>query len=253
MTLLDRPNDGTSRSLFVEIAIIVVGVLVALGAGELADGWNWQRKVAAGEIKLKREAESNFQYAAEQVAIAPCLQRQLEALRTRLLASGEVLDPAPFYRDATFTFVYRMPSRPYSASAWEALNSDGTATHQDDFRLQLYSEVYTQIADLVVRRRLSSILEARSMMLSTAFPLDPAARATMMGDLMEQAGHARLQSLMAAQVMGVLRDLGQAPPAAGVDEFLLNGSGTVAFCRAHQLPLADWRNVLAKQEVTTRK
>lgn len=253
MTLLDHPEHGTSRSLFVEIAIIVVGVLVALGAGELADDWNWQRKVAAGEIKLKREAESNFQFAAEQVAIAPCLQRQLEILRMRLLASGDVLDPAPVYRDAKFTFVYRMPSRPYGTSAWEALNSDGTAMHQDDVRLELYSGVYTQIADLRARQTPGSILEARSMMLSTAIPLDPAARAAMMGDLMEQAGHARLQSLVAAQVMGVLRDLGQAPPAAGVDEFLLRDSGSVAFCRAHQLPLADWRKVLAQQEVTTRK
>ena len=253
MTLLDRAKQRTLRSLFVEIAIIVVGVLVALGAGELADGWNWQRKVAAGEIKLKREAQSNFHYAAEQVVIAPCLQRQLELLRTRLLASGDVLDPAPVHRDAIFTFVYRMPSRPYRTSAWEALNSDGTATHQDDFRLQLYSEVYTQIADLVARRRLGSILEARSMMLSTALPLDPAVRATMLSDLMEQAGHARLQSLVAAQVMGALRDLGQAPPAAGVDEFLNKDSGTVAFCRAQQLPLADWREVLAQQEATTQK
>ena len=33
MTLLDRAKQRTLRSLFVEIAIIVVGVLVALGAG----------------------------------------------------------------------------------------------------------------------------------------------------------------------------------------------------------------------------
>lgn len=62
------------------------------------------------------------------------------------------------------------------------------------------------------------------MMLSTAIPLDPTARATMIGDLMEQAGHARLQSLVSAQVMGALRDLGQ----------------------------ADWRKVLAQQEVRKR-
>ena len=53
--------------------------------------------------------------------------------------------------------------------------------------------------------------------------------------------------------MGALRDLGQAPPAAGVDEFLNKDSGTVAFCRAQQLPLADWREVLAQQEATTQK
>lgn len=249
MTQLDRLKHGTVRSYLAEIAVIVVGVLVALGAGELVDGWNWQRKVAAGEIKLKREAEDNFQYAAEQVVIAPCLQRQLEVLRSRLLASGEVLDPAPVYSDSSFTFVYRMPSRPYGTSAWEALNSDGTATHQDDFRLQLYSALYTQIADLGARQRLASVLDARSMMLSTAIPLDPATRATMLGDLMEQSGRARLQSLVAAQVMGAMRDLGQAPPALGVDEFLFKESGTVKFCRAHELPLADWRKVLAEQEV----
>lgn len=48
-------------------------------------------------------------------------------------------------------------------------------------------------------------------------------------------------------------DLGQLPAATGVDEFLLKESGTVTFCRAHQLPLADWRKVLAEQEVQKRK
>lgn len=76
------------RDFLREIAIIVIGVLVALGAGEVADDWNWQRKVAAAEIKLKREAKDNFFYVAEQVSVGPCIDAQLASLSARVLASG---------------------------------------------------------------------------------------------------------------------------------------------------------------------
>ena len=53
-----------ARGFFAEIAVIVVGVLIALAAGQWLEEWNWGRKVVAGEQKLLREARINIRYAA---------------------------------------------------------------------------------------------------------------------------------------------------------------------------------------------
>jgi len=43
------------RGFIAEIMVIVLGVLIALAAGNVAEDLNWRRKVAAGERQLLRE------------------------------------------------------------------------------------------------------------------------------------------------------------------------------------------------------
>ena len=128
------------KAFWSEIIIVVLGVMIALAANEAVENWNWQKKVAAGELKLQREAATNFQWAAEQAAAGPCIAAQLDALQKRLLSSGDVLDPAPVFNDSfAGSFVYRIPSRPYVQSAWQAVSNDGTASHMDDWRQHMYA------------------------------------------------------------------------------------------------------------------
>ncbi len=239
------------KAFWSEIIIVVLGVLIALAANEAVENWNWQKKVAAGEIKLKREAIPNFQWAAEQVAAGPCIAAQLDALQKRLLSSGEVLAPAPVYSDSfRDAFVYRIPTRPYVQSAWQALNNDGTASRMDDWRQQLYARLYTQNTDITERSRTKTeVHSARSLMLSIPIPLNQSTRAMLLAELLEQKGHLRLQSIVALQTMAIMRDLGLAPPAKDVQEYLQNESGTLAFCKAYGFPVADWRQLLDNEPV----
>ncbi len=238
------------KAFWSEIIIVVLGIVIALGAAEIVEEWNWQRKVALAEIKLKVEANRNYRFAVEQVIVGPCIATQLDALQQRLMNSGEVLDPAPVFNDTIFNqFVYRIPSRPYVQSVWQALNSDGTASHMNDWRQQMYAQMYTQKLDLTERTRTKTfVLYARSSMLSVPIPLDQSTRAMLLADLMEQRVHSSFQSRVAIQIMSQMRDLGLTPTAKDIEKFLQE-SGTLAFCKKQGLPLADWKLELAKEPV----
>ena len=239
------------KAFWSEIIIVVLGVMIALAANEMVENWNWQKKVVAGELKLQREAATNFKFSAEQVSVAPCITAQLDALQKRLLSSGNVLYPAPVFNDSfAGSFVYRIPSRPYVQSAWQALNNDGTVSHMDDWRQQMYAQMYTQNTDMVERTRTKTdVHRVRSLILSIPIPLNQSTRAMLLAELLEQKGHIRNQSIVAIQTMANMRDLGQAPPSKIVQEFLQNESGTLAFCKAQGYPVADWQQLLDKEPV----
>ncbi len=240
------------KAFWSEIIIVVLGVMIALAANEAVENWNWQKKVAAGEIKLKREAIRNFQFSAEQVAIDPCIDAQLDKLQKRLLSSGDVLNPAPVFSDSwNDEFVYRIPrARPYVQSAWQALNGDGTASHMDDWRQQKYANLYAQVTDMIERSRTKTeVHSARSIMLSIPIPLNQSTRAILLAELLEQKGHSRLQSLLAVQTMASMRDLGIAPSVKDVQNFLQNESASLTFCKAQGFPVANWQQLLDKEPV----
>jgi hypothetical protein len=245
-----KPVHGW-RAFLGEIAIVVIGVLIALGAQQVVEDWNWRQKVDDAERRLRREASINFRYAAEQVAVGPCLDAQLERLRQRVLASGASLQPAPVFSDSSSNFVFRAPSRPYQDNVWRAINDDGTPLHFDELIRYLYSQTYTQLDEVRLMTRQSDAAIGRLMVLNEPISLDPATRAQLLLALAEQRGRSRQQSLIAQQVMGTMRDLGQTPAGSVVDQYLDRRSGSVRFCRGQRLPLADWRKELGKVPALT--
>jgi hypothetical protein len=233
------------RSFLAEIMIIVIGVLIALGAGQLVEEWNWRHKVIQGDQQLRSEARGNFEYAAEQVAAKPCLQAQLEALRDRVLSSGATLQPAPVHHQQDMGFVFRTPSRPYADSVWGALVDDGTTTHMPNERREVLSAAYAAIDILRELRATTDQLNGRLMVLSHPLPLDPGTRADLVASLEEQQARSELQSLVAGQLLGMYRDLGT-PTTAELDAGL-QASGTLVFCKQQGLPLQDWKAIMRAQ------
>jgi len=241
---LTRATPGSARGFAAEIAVIVIGVLIALAAGNLAEDWNWKRKVSVGEERLLDEGSGNVRYAAEQVAVGPCVDAQLVQLRTRVLRSGDTLDPAPLHSDPNGRdYVVRMPSRPYYDAIWMALNDDGTSGHMADVRQQRHASVYASVAILQHKRTESDQLTGRLITLVHPLPLDAASRMTLVADIEEQRARSLFQSLVAGQILGHYHRLGSLPTEASVDAFL-SQSGTVAFCRKSGLPLESWRKVM---------
>lgn len=237
------------RSFLAEILIIVIGVLIALAAGQLAEAWNWRRQVAEGDQQLRREARMNFAYAAEQVVVEPCLGAQLRALRERVLSSAAVLEPAPVHHQQdSKSFVFRMPSRPYADGVWRGLIDDGTSGHVAEDRREILSAAYGSVDKLHELRAQSDLLVGRLMVLSHPLPLDPGTRAMLVASLEEQQVRSELQSLVAGQLLGAYRDFGVPAPADARD--VIKTSGTVAFCREHGLPLQDWPAVMRAQPPT---
>ena len=126
------------RGLGLELLVVVVGVLIALGVGELADGWRWRGNVATGRAIVIREVEGNNTYYAMRIAIAPCLARRLAAIQ----------------RDLDRVAIGRKPESPEAASisigeqidnqAWEALRASQTLAHFRARDLIAFGAIYSQ-------------------------------------------------------------------------------------------------------------
>lgn len=246
MLKLNPPNGW--RAVMWELAIVTIGVLVALAAQQWAEELSWRQKVRAADDQLKAEALVNFTYAAEQIITEPCIQAQLESLRLRLVSSGATLQPARLYREPMASYVFRQPSRTYQNDGWESLVADDTANHVAPDRRRKLATYYSQLAEMRGLGDDHDSAVGRLNATSESLPLDPTTRARFIELLHDHISRTRSLSLMALQGMGSLRDLGLAPDGHRVDRFLNNFSGTVRFCRQNNLPFADWRRELAGEK-----
>lgn len=99
---IHKSEPGRDWRAFVwEIAIVVIGVLLALGAGQVVEILNWRGEVAAERQALRREVRENLAVAAYRVSQRPCIDRRLAQLAEifRRQARGAPLGlSAPFTR-----------------------------------------------------------------------------------------------------------------------------------------------------------
>lgn len=100
LLLFRHPGEGTRmhvhlpkalhgwRELAKEISIIFVGVLIALFFEQLVQRWEMRHKVAAAEAAMQREIFwDDGPEMIQRVSIQPCIDAQLDAIRTAVEAS----------------------------------------------------------------------------------------------------------------------------------------------------------------------
>lgn len=227
-----------------EIVVVIAGVLIALGAGELVAAWNWQRKVDDAKGQLAVELQRSYRPAMEQVVVGPCIEAQLDALSQRLLASDGTLDPAPVFDTRISRTVVSFPVRSYVDASWQALLDDGTLPHMADGLRRSYASAYTQFSRIEELNADGVRARGRLLVLGSPIPLDPSVRASLLGELTEQGVRSRFQVLVATQAMRIVDSLGHTPDRASIDAFL-DASVTVNHCRSAGLPLTDVDAALA--------
>lgn len=231
------------RAFWSEIVIVVLGVVLALAANEAVQDWNWRHKVEDAETRLTDDLALVYLWDAENRATQPCVDAQLAALAERVMRSGDTLEPAAVHTANGHRFVVRLPRRPYRFPVWDALVADGTAARFPPERQALIgriSEAMTQ-ARLGGQSETPVQLAGRLMALGYPLPLDPGNRTALLMDLEELRTRISLYTFASVQRLAALEESGDAPAEARVEAFLA-ASGTVAFCRAQGLPLADWRD-----------
>jgi len=236
------------KAFWSEIIIVILGVLIALAANEAVQNWNWRNKVQDGENRLRVDVERAFINAAELYVTAPCLDSQLSKLTDNLLISGDKLTPMPVFNEkdagaSEWNFVVRLPNRPYRFSIWETLLADGTAAHFSPARQEAYS--YINFVMNRFHNEITKSQDATARFDVMAFPisLDTGIRKDLLVDIQEQKRRNIFLSIYAQRLMVRIRDMNSQPKDDMVNAEL-SKSGTVQFCKAHNLPLADWRDAL---------
>ena len=232
------------RAFWSEILIVVIGVVIALAANEAVEKWNWRNKVADGEARLREDTANVFEWSAERYATGPCIDAQLAALITRVMDSGERLDPAPIHTSLNMRRVLTAPQRPFRFPVWDALVADGTASRMSPQRQALYGRLGDSMARMRLRNEDYMRLRGRMLVLAHPIELDAQTRNRLLTDLEELRAMNAVDVRSLGQDMNFITEYGIAPGSKSVEEFLAT-STTIRFCREQGLPMSDWRDTSA--------
>ena len=134
---LDPPHGW--RAVWWELAIVTLGVLIALVAQQWADASSWRGRVVEQKVRLTAEIQGHYANAAELLVVAPCIDQQLARL-SRLLARPGARPPV--YREKGAQFLFRNPERAWTDDAWRTAIGDGTSAHMDPAFAAIMSQHY---------------------------------------------------------------------------------------------------------------
>ena len=138
---LPKPLHGW-RAFVGEVAIIVLGVLVALGAEQAVQSLEWREKVDAAVADMNNELGSgDGPEAYERIAIHECVATHLDALRAAVEAGD---------RKASRKLIdqFWVPNRTWDSLARDAANTADIAAHMPHQRMLQYRIAYEMVPDM---------------------------------------------------------------------------------------------------------
>lgn len=244
-----KPPNGWSAVAW-ELAIVTLGVLIALAAQQWAEDRSWDGKVETSKTALRDELAEHYGYAVEFRVVYPCLKAQLGRLRDRLMSSGSVLEPAPIHHEDRQSgsgieadFVLRIPSKYYPSDAWTEAISDGVVQRFDPRIRRQFAGHYASLAD-VVRLNAASDEDTRALVaLARPVPLDPSVRYAMLSQIERLGSRLQWLDIQNGQVIDYIEKIGMVPEPAAAQALAVR-YGTYQFCRAERLPLRPFKEAM---------
>jgi hypothetical protein len=229
---LPKPLHGW-REFAGEVAIIVLGVMIALGAEQVVETLHWKHVAAAARESVGEEMNGEYFAASEMAITQPCVDRQLQLVEQAVLAPGP-FRPVPSYSEGAMSFTVRAPSRSWSDHVWQSVSNDGTAAHLGRTDRLGLATFYGLVDFLREQNSEANSLRLRLGALSKPIQPDGAARAALVADIEQARSLYSLMALVSNQLIGLGEAIGFRPPATALRA---DDSGTLNFCRAHHLPL----------------
>jgi hypothetical protein len=227
---LPKPLHGW-RAFAGEVGIIVLGVLIALAAQQIAENVHerYLEREAIDHIRAELAYDSAF--AAERVAIGDCMRAGFTDLRQRLIASGDdwpglkgkPVDGASRVPATSALFAsappMSSPHRLWPVSAWSAATTSGVL-NEGQQRFFNYAALYAMV-DWLGRLQDHEIADYTKLMpLTVSQKLDPPARLELLRDLgAVDADNADVERLASVFVTAARRN-GIPPDAAWLERVL---------------------------------
>jgi hypothetical protein len=137
-----RPVHGF-KDFLGEIAVIIIGVSIALGAEQVVEMFYWRDQVRIAHESLANDMVEVVGYAAEREAFSTCIDQRL----TRWSDIIEEGSRSGFFPPQGA--MHRAPRRLWALNSWQALASAGIAPHLERDELYRLSQVtfYLNLAE----------------------------------------------------------------------------------------------------------
>ncbi|HWE45445.1 MAG TPA: hypothetical protein VG407_05400 [Caulobacteraceae bacterium] len=165
-----KPFHGW-REFLKEYGIIVLGVLTALAAEQIAEQIHWAHSVHEAEAAMDAELHEDALNAYYRMSTHECAFSRLDALRTALEASRDHDTPVPVMP------VYNWRLRAWQSDAWQAAQAAQIASHFPRDRLLAYSRVYFFVNVLLkLQPEERAAMDSINTLAVNAGPLQPAER-----------------------------------------------------------------------------
>jgi len=138
---LPKPLHGW-RAFCGEVGVIVLGVLIALGAQQFAESWDWRQKVGAAVADMDNELGSgDGPEAYERLVLHDCVNGHLNSLR----AAIELGDRS---KSRSLIDQFWLPNRTWDSLARDAANTADVAAHMPHQRMLQYRIAYEMVPDM---------------------------------------------------------------------------------------------------------
>ena len=136
---LPKPLHGW-REFAGEVAIIVIGVLIALFFEEVVQTWDWDNKVHAAEVAMQREIFwDNAPEMIQRASIQPCINAQLDAIRAAAESGRPRAEVAGLVDRLYLPFVT------FDTVAEQNATASDVPTHMPEDRVNLWTQVYAMV------------------------------------------------------------------------------------------------------------
>lgn len=151
---LPKPLHGW-RQFIGEVGIIVIGVLIALAAEQVAQTVHWRFETSQLRDSLHREIKDDLTNAAYDVMVSPCLRARIQRLDRELGDSGpswpgDAAEDAEDVRWQALPVAIKVSDVEgfYTSGHWETALASGALAHMPQSERNGLSYTYRAIADL---------------------------------------------------------------------------------------------------------
>ncbi len=228
-----RPPNGWQAVAW-ELAIVTLGIIIALGVQQWTDERAWRAKARAATAALRDEVAIHYFYSAEWREVEPCVMAQIDRLQQRLLASGDRLEPAPVHSEPGFAFfVVRLPLREFESNVWQATIAEGVSSHLAGRVRRELNAHYARVQSMADLSRQNAADTQQLLSLSQPLQLDPTVRFSLLLKLNELRGRTEHMGFVSALMIRHIERAGLAPRFSKRQI----ASQAAEFCRRQQLPL----------------
>ena len=195
--------DRRLRKFVREVGSVVLGVLIALGLGEVATSIRWRFDAADAREALAKDFLTDAGVMHERMLVGPCIDRRLREI------DGVIRQARQSGALPAVSTIGRPPTRPVVTAAWDMSVSSGVLAHLPANEAAGASANYDMIKELAGDMKRQSGLWARlSAIENAAGPISPELTSEMMLTTAELRKGSAYVHLVAEQIVTLARTMG---------------------------------------------